>query len=150
MKVVRSYLLIVFVSTSLLVPASGGQTNQRRDGNWWLSLTEEFRLKYIVGFFDGMDLGRDFSIWKWLRASNKALDPCLDKVAESYSEYNEKYLKNVTNGQLVDGLDNFYSDYRNRRITLKNAVWLVVNGIAGTPQDQLNKMIENWRRNTVQ
>ena len=41
----------------------------------------------------------------------------------------------------------FYSDYRNRSISIADAVWLVLNSIAGTPQDKLDKMIESFRRN---
>jgi hypothetical protein len=53
----------------------------------------------------------------------------------------------VTGGQLVDGLDSFYGDFRNRRILVYSAVWLVLNEIAGTPQDELDKMIQSWRKN---
>jgi hypothetical protein len=60
------------------------------------------------------------------------------------------YLTNVTSGQLADGLTAFYSDYRNRRILVSNSVWLVLNEIAGTPKDEMDKLIENWRKNSVQ
>ena len=52
----------------------------------------------------------------------------------------------MTNVQIVDGLDTFYKDHQNRSIRLKAAVWLVVNTIAGTPQDELDKMIEYLRK----
>jgi hypothetical protein len=46
----------------------------------------------------------------------------------------------------VDGLNSFYKDYRNRRIKVPDAVWLVANSIAGKPQNEMDKMIENWRQ----
>ena len=73
----------------------------------------------------------------------------MTKVANSYDSYMRKYLSNVTNGQLVDGLDKFYSDFRNRRIKVNDAVWLVLNQVAGEPEAEMEKMIENWRKNTV-
>jgi hypothetical protein len=42
----------------------------------------------------------------------------------------------------------FYKDYRNRKIRIYDAVWLVLNSIAGKPQDELDKMIESFRKNT--
>jgi hypothetical protein len=65
-----------------------------------------------------------------------------------YREYDKKFFANVSNGQIVDGLDQFFSDYRNRRIRVHNAVWLVTNGIAGTPEAELQQMIESWRKNS--
>lgn len=63
--------------------------------------------------------------------------------------HDEKFFSHVTNVQLVAGLDKFYSDCRNRRIRVHGAVWLVVNGIAGTPQEKLDKMVEGWRERSV-
>jgi hypothetical protein len=53
----------------------------------------------------------------------------------------------VTNAQIADGLDQFYSDYRNRSIVVSSGVWLVLNSINGTPKDQLDNMIEGFRQN---
>lgn len=47
----------------------------------------------------------------------------------------------------MDGLDSFYKDYRNRTIKVHDAVWLVVNEIAGTPQQTMGKLIESYRQN---
>jgi hypothetical protein len=41
-------------------------------------------------------------------------------------------------------LDVFYSDYRNRKIAIPSAVWLVLKSIAGTPKEELDKVIENY------
>jgi hypothetical protein len=114
----------------------------RRDGNWWKEQAHSDKIMYMVGFFDGMDLGRQFSFWK--NIDDKV---CAPKIVDSYEFYNDKYLKNVTNGQPVDGLDDFFKDYRNRRIRVNNAAWLVLNAIAGTPQAELDKRIENFRKN---
>jgi hypothetical protein len=134
--------LILFVSNYSL----SQDNDNRRDGNWWTSLEKEYKLKYLVGFFDGMDLGNRFSYWGMSKTTDAK---CSGAVVESYSKYSIKYFSHVTNIQLADGIDTFYSDYRNRRITIDGAVWLVVNGIAGTLQDDLDKMIENWRKNAV-
>jgi len=96
----------------------------------------------MVGFFDGMDLGRQFTLWKNIDDKD-----CAPKIIESFRFDNDKFFKDVTNAQLADGLDVFYKDYRNRKIRIHDAVWLTVNAIAGTPQADLDKMIENFRKN---
>jgi hypothetical protein len=67
----------------------------------------------------------------------------------SYLEYDSKYFTHVTNGQLVDGVNQFSSDYRNRGIRIYAAVWLVVQGIAGTSQAEMEKITESWRQNSA-
>src|SRR5882762_8931768 len=112
----------------------------RRDGNWWNDQPPATKLGYMIGFFDGMTLGNKFSYWKFIKDEKQ--QNCLTQTGASYTEFSEKFLAHVTNGQLVDGLDIFYKDFRNRRIEADNAVWLVLNSIAGKPQAELDKMIE--------
>ena len=138
-------VLALLLVTTLCVHAQTDLT--RRDGNWWIGQSTVFKNVYIGGFFDGMDLGYKFSYWKFDDDSKQS--SCVDEVTRSFTTLNNQYLKNVTSRQLADGLDVFYSDYRNRRIYVSNAVWLVTNSIAGTPQKDLDKMIENWRKATT-
>lgn len=140
--VLSFFFLIISSSTVSLSQDS----RNRRDGNWWITVEREFKLRYLIGFFDGMDLGNDFSYWGMSKSSSSN---CIEEINESYNNYCQKYFSKVTNDQLVDGIDSLYSDYKNRRIMVTNAVWIVVNGITGTPQDKLDKLIESWRRNAV-
>lgn len=136
---IRHFSLIVLV---FILASSVMAEDSRRDGNWWLDQSRLMKVAYMVGFFDGMDLGHKFSYWKYVNSDLLVGE----KALNSYNEYTDKYFKNVSNLQLVDGLDTFFKDYRNRRIMVYDAVWLVVNGIAGTPQAELDKMIESWRQ----
>jgi len=138
-------LIVVTVLSTLVVSRAvfASAEENRRDGNWWKTQDVISKLNYMTGFFDGMELGNKFSYWDTVKEKNSS---CSDRSIQSYTKYKNKYVSNVTNGQLVDGVDEFYSDYRNRRITVDNAVWLVMNEIGGTPRAQIEKMIENWRR----
>jgi hypothetical protein len=120
-------------------------SDNRRDGNWWRSQSEAIRLDYMVGFFDGKRLGYNFSYWGFAEDDSR----CVSKVGKSYNSYSDKYFSNITNDQVVDGLDRFYADYRNRRIRVADAVWLVLNEIAGTSQKEMDQMIESWRKNSA-
>jgi hypothetical protein len=43
----------------------------------------------------------------------------------------------------------FYEDYRNRRIRIHSAVWLVLNETSGKPKVEMEKMVESFRKNAV-
>jgi hypothetical protein len=113
-----------------------------RDGNWWRNLKDTSKVFFMTGFFDGMVMGNEFSYW----GVEKDDINTATNVASSYSKYADKYLTNVTSGQLVDGLDTFYSDFRNRRIKVSNGVWIVVNQIAGKPEPDMQRMVESFRK----
>jgi hypothetical protein len=150
---------ILLLAAMLLLPASqttkGQSSYDRRDGNWWTGLTgltgpgdtdpvKVVKLAYVAGIVDGVQLGMVSST---VLIPNKSEKPaCVDDVAASSVDFRRKYLNHVTNDQISDGLDTFYADYRNRRIMVNNAILPVLMGIAGTPEEQVNKLIENLRK----
>ena len=144
-KIERLLIVIVVASLGTFVYSGPLIASDQRDGNWWRQQQYETKLTYIVGFFDGMELGKNFSYWNFTNDADKK--ECHEAVSNSYKEYTRKYFQNVSNDQLVDGLNRFYEDFRNRRILLHNAVWLIVNEISGTPEIKMKHMIENWRKN---
>jgi len=146
----RRALLFWFISMvspcplwSIKTPA---QQLERRDGNWWREVDQNDRLRYAVGFMDGMELGKDFCVWG-MSKTDKTAQNCKGSVVASYSEMSGRYFGSVTSGQLCDGLNDFYDDYRNRSLLIFAAVWLVIQGIAGVSKDQLDKSTEQWRKN---
>ncbi len=137
----------VAIATGILwftLTSAEPQSSKRTDGNWWRSQDRSVRIAYVAGFFDGMELGKNFSYWKF--AKDQRAGECTLEVNDSYNEFTARYFSNVTNVQISDGLDSFYSDYRNRSIPVHSAVWLVVNEIAGTPREEIDSMTENFRR----
>lgn len=133
----KTRCLILLCLVLMLAPIAKNES-ERHDGNWWRSLSVSTRYIYTMGFMDGTDLGFNFSYWKFAHTDPK----CLVAVQDSYKEHMTKYLLNVTNDQLADGLTKVYEDYRNRRINVNDTTWLVLNEIAGTPKD-----VDNWRKN---
>ncbi|MDX6289286.1 MAG: hypothetical protein QOH42_1085, partial [Blastocatellia bacterium] len=123
MKYKLSSVALLFIFLGIAISAHAQK--DRRDGNWWLSTDKTIRLGYVVGFLDGIHLGQRFSYWKLVDDAESA--PCLKKVLLASSEYEDKYLRNVKIVQLNDGLNDFFSDYKNRRIEVDDAIWLVLN-----------------------
>ena len=120
----RRIALVSIAALLASVPVRN-ESNRDRDGNWWISQEQLAKYSYMVGFFDGMELGENFSIWGTM--NTQKADPAVGKAVSSYDQFANKYLTNVTNGQVVQGLDEFYSDYRNRRIKVASGVWIVLN-----------------------
>ncbi len=143
-----SRLFVVGFIILMCAPISRNDVSDRRDGNWWRDLSKIEKFTYVTGLFDGMDLGNEFSYWGIMEKDKQ--DSAASKAIASYGDHMDKYLKNVTNSQVADGLDAFFSDYRNRRIKTSDAVWLVLNEISGTSDAEMQKMIESWRKNSSQ
>jgi len=138
--------LLVTLSVLLAVTtATVSADDSRRDGNWWLIQTYPTKVSYLVGFLDGMELGRNFTIWGLPNKKGQMTSSAQLDGATSYDSYVGKYLNNVTSGQIASGLDSFYSDYRNRTIRTPEATWLVLKSIAGEPPTE--EVLNNWRKN---
>ena len=145
MKAQLKVTLLVVMGLFFIATPHSLAASDSRDGNWWRDQTDTIKIGYMAGFLDGIRLGHNFSDWGFM--DDPQSEPCLKKVMLSFIGFQDKYLSSVKVGQLVDGIDAFYSDYKNRSISTHNAVWLVLNGIAGTPKEKLDKMIEASRRN---
>ena len=119
----------------------------RRDGNWWIGQDRLARLNYTVGLFDGMGLGYKFSYWRFV--DDQKSEDARRLVQASFTYYSSRYIQNLTSGQVVDGLDVFYADFKNRNILTQNAMWIVANQISGMPAAEVEKLIESWRRSST-
>src|SRR5687767_9491400 len=97
-----------------LVPISAGawQSDDRHNGDWWVSQTKEYRLSYLEGLLDGIRLGHQFTVTKMLK-SGESNNRALSKALDSYDE-NRRYVEGVTATQLLDKLDQLYADRGNR------------------------------------
>jgi hypothetical protein len=143
------FLLLLFLA---VVPSRAADGT--RDGNWWREVPQAAKSGHLVGFFDGMDLGKEFLVLGIETTATggvagKGLDPAARSAFhKSYMAVWEKYMNRVTNGQISDGLDKFYDDYRNRRISTSNAVYIVLNFIGGRSEREMTTMIESFRKNS--
>lgn len=136
-------IAMVFV-LCLAAPLSRNQEYDRRDGNWWNRLDATSKPIYVVGMLDGMQLGNEFSVWG-VGQSNSDCKDAAKLMQSAYADYRAKYLTNVTNIRIVDGLDAFYADAKNRGILVHGATWLVLNQIAGKPPAEMQALVEKWR-----
>jgi len=128
------------IAAALLVCAVGVQAEvTRHDGNWWTQQSAGFRLLYILGFMDGMDLGSRFSAPDTVDETRPEPE---DDSRKMYEKRTRLYFTNVTVGQISDGLDAFYRDYRNRSINLVDGFEIVLRSLKG---EDVENLIQNRR-----
>jgi hypothetical protein len=123
-------------------PGIDAQGATAQDGNWWRTINDSDHLIVLAGFVNGMELGNFLSFW----GSDGSHSGCTAETVGTYLKAGKRYFSAVSLGQLRDGVDDFYNDYKNRSIRLYAAVWLVAQSIGGVPKEQLDKDIEQWRR----
>jgi len=127
----------LLLATSIFVCCVGVSTEEtRHDGNWWNQQSAGFRLLYILGFMDGMDLGNRFSTADTLGGADRP-DPGTDDLRRTYRERTERYFAHATVGEISDGLDAFYRDPRNRSIKLSDGFEIVLRSIKGEDVEKL-------------
>jgi len=66
MKVSALRLFLTSVILMMNASVASNQVSTIRDGNWWIEQGEAVKLSYMTGFFDGIELGHDFSYWGYM------------------------------------------------------------------------------------
>ena len=90
----------------------------------------------------GMLLGRDFAAAYTKGDKNN----CDIQARVNYASQIDELMTNVTVGQIVAGLDDFYTDYRNRLVLIYDGVHIVLMEIAGVPKFQIDMFKDAARR----
>ena len=117
------------------------------DGYFWEKLTKNEKMAYATGYVVGFN--------KMNQHVRELLDVAigLEKAdVVEYAKSMKKYYKDnvrydgFTLAQLLDGIDNLYSDYRNKIIRLSDAFHLVQNEIKGADEKMIEEMKKFMRK----
>jgi hypothetical protein len=138
----------IFIITFLLTMGLFAQENVRRDGNWWRTISNyDLKIIYLKGIMDGADLGYDMVLSGLENYSNDKNEVKFRlRITTGYHKYMDKYFLNVSYGQIIDGLDTLYADYKNRKILIYNGIELVTKLISGMSSELYNKFLELDRK----
>lgn len=104
------------------------------DGRWWIRLSALEKAIYTTGILDGVDVGEGISVRRGLDAT----DDYVKEVHHLFGKVNTK--------QMVDGIDVFYRDFRNRSIPTYAAAWFVAMQISGADEARLQEFLVQMRR----
>jgi hypothetical protein len=139
-RLILQTLVVLLFSCGAVSPGE----HTRRDGNWWVAESDLSKSTYVLGMFDGTTLGRDFALRKF--ADKQNLNATTTTILNAFTDTEQRLMSNVTVGQVVAGLDDFYKDYKNRKIESVYAVEVVLEGSAGMPKNDLETWVEGLRQ----
>jgi len=134
MKKIFLFILVSFTAIS----TTFGNTKDllENDGVVWLRMSESVRIGYVLGIMSGLSVAK----------TKLSFVPYALKEEFNWKELHEKSwekisLYNITAGQIVDGINNFYKDFSNRKIKIVDAVFVVNMQIKGKALELINAQV---------
>ena len=139
----------VAVSTFLLVISRTAECKEVFDGYWWNKQSEEVKTAYVCGF---------------VRGTNNVLDSLQELLDEETSSYGpstylvESVKKALEYAQAAcafdsfsiyevsDGVEEFYKDFRNRRVTVDCAIIVVRMQLRERSEEFINLKTKRLRK----
>ena len=142
----RTLVCLLLIGVSSATFAQGARTVE--DGPWWKSLTPAFKLGYVSGYARGTELANVantagcLALW----SESKVI-----KTAYTFEQWKLLCLPandfdGVKMGQFLDGVDSFYSDFRNQKIEFGSAIEYVRDEIKGKPPAELEADLAHLRK----
>lgn len=114
-------------------------------GEDWAKLTNLQRLIWVNGYVEGVTSADLVPVLTCDVGDSKKFLDCYNKGTEAISSALTGKFRNVSIDTLVDGVDVFYSDYKNRRVGYVGALNYVASAVAGKSAADLEKMAEDLR-----
>lgn len=101
----------------------------------WLESDKLYRLGYVTGIISGLGIAETATSFVSYILKDEGMKEIYKK------KWEEIYLYNITVGQIIDGVNNFYKDFSNRRIKIVDAIFIVNMQIKGKDQELINAQI---------
>ena len=151
---VHSYFALVLLALSGTSVAHAQQI--KHDGYWWASNSEGFKLGVVSRYLTAMtSIGDDLAFGCIAAKSGGALpENPSEGVLRACSETPEAVrldYGNIRMAQFVDGVNQFYKDFRNSNIEIKFAMLYVRDELRTTKTDkQLADELARFRRFAIE
>jgi len=139
----RPYVLLfsLFIVVSVINFCFGEEAGI--DGNTWESWSDSMKLGWVTGFVGGVGQASmetyiflvDFANTMRMRFAGK-----VEGFAEIANKTNESFVEKISlakldYNQLVNGLNEFYKGHENKKITVKEAIYIVKLGLIGASKE---------------
>jgi hypothetical protein len=121
------------------------------NGYWWMDATKSFKLGFATGYAMAMTSAADAAALKCVEAKNGGTLPMhpsdeATATCEQTPEVTGLSYSNLRVGQLVDGVDQFYQDFRNKSIDVGVAMRYVKDELRGKTDKELEDELTDFRR----
>lgn len=127
--------------------AYGAADEIRFDGNFWNKSDRIVKDFFISGILGGIIAGQDRVTASAMEGVEKGqVDLKCFAAVSSLKNSLEADMEKLEAGQIVDNMDEFFSDSKNRSIKVKWAYLVVMQQIKGTSEEEIKKFIESIRQ----
>jgi hypothetical protein len=122
--------------------------DQSENGYWWEAQSRMFKLTFTLGYVKAMD--RASGAVPWLCAaiavSLPGKSPSNDVMINDCQQTRRSFdYSDLMMGQLADGVDELYKDFRNKAIDITLAMQYVHDELNGKAPEELEKELKGFR-----
>jgi hypothetical protein len=142
-------LLLLTLATGLGI---GQEKTQTQNGFWWVGFSEDFKLGFVNGYVIAMVRVEDIEGLQCLAERNGGTIPEKypgDEAVKACSTENPRLaaynFDHLRLGQLSDGVDEFYKDFRNKGIDINPAMTYVRDALKGKSDKDLEQELTRLR-----
>ena len=142
LKKILIFCILIFYIIFISEASAGKKDILEDDGTDWTTGPDSWKIGYVAGIITGASvanyevvnhtfytladlLGNEFKLEK------DSLDRILNKIT----------LAGITIGQIMDGMNDFYNDFSNRRIKMVDAIYIVKMQIKGEDLELIDSQI---------
>ena len=166
-------IISLFVAFFLIFSNTALSSKYKFDVYAWNKQDYQSKHMYVYGYLDGLSMANRLYLDSIRNNSSKTLlDPfsvyfgqtpkvvpkeeylknfgyqCSDQVSDYINNWLYSILSVSDLKQIIDGMNSFYSDYRNKKILVEDALnWVCQTLIGKTPEDVMQRMLEFLRAN---
>ena len=148
MRIRANFLVLALTVLGAVTYSQSLDEELHKTGYWWENQTRYFKLGYALGFVDGSEDLRAHITEACLRYTNLSIrTESTAFVCESNPAVNVlKPPTSASYGQLVDAVDHFYADYRNKFVEIIPAMTYAYMKLSGFSQDVLDNYARALRQ----
>ena len=128
-------VLLFFSFLTFAGTVASDEHSTDHNGEWWLAQSPRDKLSFLAGYITAKT-DSNISVERF-KKSGHDFDKESLRMMELQLESSDFY--QLSMGQLSDGLDQVYKDYRNKMVDFNGAVSYVKHQIRGRPQEQLDR-----------
>src|SRR5438105_12885178 len=142
-KIMRRFLVLIGVMSCLATTFGQEKPLLRLDGYWWARQDQANKVTFAFGFAAGAteSSAEAKEFFSLLHCKEET-----QKVANLKSHLDDWNFSSIAAPQLVEGVDEFYRDFRNKGIHVVRAMLYVSAQIRGVPSDELAHRLDGLRK----
>jgi hypothetical protein len=136
MKTRKGFGLLLF----LVLMGTGQGQEQPHNGYWWMDSPDNYKLGFASGYAMAMTSVYDRGSFTYLiEKGDEAIKACMQTQMIPFD------FTHIRLGQLAEGVDDFYKDFRNKGIDINLAMRYVRDELKGKSAKELEDELAKWR-----